>query len=180
LASRALTEGEVAMASALFGAAIDYARVRIHDRRYMPFQPKNCAMTPNGRLYFHHSCFLDDYAAGDVHAQHWFMHEMVHVWQHQLGYPVRLRGAVRLGLSYEYRLRAGATLADFNMEAQGDLLADYFVLKHLDSPQAMRWGANGGSLALFEDVLDGFLADPASRAHLPRIMARRGGARSAA
>jgi hypothetical protein len=81
LASRRLTEGEVAMAAALFGAAIDYAKVRIHDRRYMPFQPKNGAMTPNGRLYFHRSCFLDDYAAGDIHAQHWFMHEMVHVWQ---------------------------------------------------------------------------------------------------
>lgn len=161
------------MASALFGTAIDYARVKIHNRRYMPFQPKNCAMTPNGRLYFHHSCFLDDYSAGDVHAQHWFMHEMVHVWQHQLGYPVRLRGAVRIGLDYRYRLRAGATLADFNMEAQGDLLADYFVLKLLDQPDAMRWRENAGSVALFERVLAGFLADPASRASLPRALPRR-------
>lgn len=160
------------MASALFGAAIDYAKVRIHNRRYMPFQPKNCAMTPNGRVYFHQSCFLDDYAAGDVRAQHWFMHELVHVWQHQLGYPVRLRGAVRLGLSYDYVLRAGATLADFNMEAQGDLLADYFVLKHRAAPKAMRWRRNAGSLALFEEVLDGFLVDPASRALLPRTLGR--------
>jgi hypothetical protein len=68
MASRPLSAGEVAMASSLFGAAIDYAKVRIHNRRYLPFQPKNCAMTPNGRLYFHHSCFLDDFAAGDVHA----------------------------------------------------------------------------------------------------------------
>jgi hypothetical protein len=172
VASRALTEGEVAMAATVFGAAIDYARVRIHNRRYMPFQPKNCAMSPNGRLYFHRSCFLDDYAAGDVHAQHWFMHEMVHVWQHQLGYPVRLRGAVRLGLGYEYLLRPGATLADFNMEAQGDLLADFFVLKHRGAPRAMRWPRNSASLALFESVLAGFLLDPASRAHLPRVMGR--------
>jgi hypothetical protein len=171
--ARALTGGEVAMASALFGAAIDYAKVRIINRRYMPFQPKNCAMTPNGRMYFHHSCFLDDYSAGDVHAQHWFMHEMVHVWQHQLGYPVRLRGAVRIGLGYQYRLRAGATLADYNMEAQGDLLADYFVLKFRASPRAMRWRENAGSLALFEAVLAGFLADPASRIHLPRTLRRR-------
>ncbi|MDQ2990376.1 MAG: Rhs element Vgr protein [Pseudomonadota bacterium] len=172
MASRALTAGEVAMASALFGGAIDYAKVRIHNRRYFPFQPKNCAMTPNGRLYFHHSCFLDDFAAGDVHARHWFMHEMVHVWQHQLGYPVRLRGAVRIGLAYRYRLRAGATLADFNMEAQGDLLADYFVLKHLGEPAAMRWRQNAASLPLFETVLDSFLADPASRANLPKLLRR--------
>jgi hypothetical protein len=170
MASRPLSAGEVAMASVLFGAAIDYAKVRVHNRRYLPFQPKNCAMTPNGRLYFHRSCFLDDYAAGDIHAQHWFLHEMVHVWQHQLGYPVRLRGAVRIGLDYRYRLRAGATLADFNMEAQGDLLADYYVLKYHGDPSAMRWRHNAGSLALFEAVLGGFLADPASRAHLPRLL----------
>jgi hypothetical protein len=172
MASRPLSAGEVAMASALFGAAIDYAKVRIHNRRYLPFQPKNCAMAPNGRLYFHHSCFLDDFAAGGVHAQHWFMHEMVHVWQHQLGYPVRLRGALRLGLGYRYHLRAGATLADFNMEAQGDLLADYFVLKILGNPGAMRWVDNAGSLDLFEAVLGDFLAAPASRANLPRLLSR--------
>ena len=161
------------MAAMLFGDAIDYAKVRIIGRRYMPFQPRHCAMTPNGSMYFHRSCFLDDYSAGDVGARHWFMHEMVHVWQHQLGYPVRLRGALRIGLDYRYRLRAGATLADFNMEAQGDLLADYFVLKLLNNPAAMRWPHNAGALDLFEQVLAGFLADPASGAHLPRGIGRR-------
>lgn len=171
--ARALAAGEVAMAAALFGDAVDYAKVRIINRRYMPFQPKNCAMTPNGSMYFHHSCFLDDYSAGGMIAQHWFMHEMVHVWQHQLGYPVRFRGAVRIGLDYRYRLRAGATLADFNMEAQGDLLADYFMLRHLGNPAGLRWIENAGKLALFEEVLAVFLSDPSSRANLPRILPRR-------
>jgi hypothetical protein len=77
--TRHLTQGEIAMASLLFGDAIDYPRVRVHNRRYLPFglQPENCAMTPNGSIYFHHSCFLPDYAAGDPPAQHWCMHEMV-------------------------------------------------------------------------------------------------------
>jgi hypothetical protein len=162
------------MASLLFGGAIDYARVRVHNRRYLPLlQPKNCAMTPNGSIYFHHSCFLPDYAAGDPPARHWFMHEMVHVWQHQLGYPVRLRGALRVGLAYHYELRAGATLADYNMEAQGDLLADYFVLRHLNKPEAMRQQRYRGSLPLFEVVLADFLRDPASRDNLHRGLARR-------
>ncbi|MDB5951926.1 MAG: Rhs element Vgr protein [Massilia sp.] len=99
-------------------------------------------------------------------------HTWVHVWQHQLGYPVRLRGAVRLGLGYRYRLRAGATLADFNMEAQGDLLADYFVLKILGNPGAMRWRENAANLHLFEAVLGDFLASPESRANLPRTLPR--------
>jgi hypothetical protein len=80
---------------------------------------------------------------------------------------------VRIGLDYHYRLRAGATLADFNMEAQGDLLADYFVLKHLGDPHGLRWGEHAGKLELFEEVLGQFLADPASRANLPRALILR-------
>jgi hypothetical protein len=168
LRSRPLTRDEIAMATALFGASIDYGRVRIHARRYMPFQPKNCCMTPNGSMYFHRSCFLPDYTRGDPAVVHWFLHEMVHVWQSQMGYAVRLRGAVRIGLSYDYDLAPGKTLADFNMEAQGDLLADYFALKHLRSSAVMRQSRYVGSLSLYEKVLAGFLADPSNVANLPR------------
>jgi hypothetical protein len=146
----------------------------VHNRRYLPLlQPKNCAMTPNGSIYFHPSCFLPDYSKGDPPARHWFMHEMVHVWQHQLGYPVRLRGAVRVGLPYHYDLREGATLANYNMEAQGDLLADYYALKYLGKPEAMRQKRYRHSLALYESVLAHFLRDPGSRANLHRGWARR-------
>jgi len=169
---RPLSEGEVALVVRLFGDAIDVRRVRVYRRRYMPFQPRNCAMTPNGSLYFHASCFLDDYACGDPRMAHWFMHEMVHVWQHQLGYPVRLRGAVRIGLSYSYTLHESANLADYNMEAQGEVLADYFVLKHLQRPDAMHQRRYRDSLALFEHVLGRFLVDPRDRQCLPRGPAR--------
>ena len=173
ISARPLTEGEIALASQLFRDAIDYRRVRIHSRRYMPFQPKNCCMTPNGSMYFHRSCFLDDYAQANLTGQHWFMHEMVHVWQHQLGYPVRLRGAVRIGLSYHYDLHEDATLADYNMEAQGDLLADYFMLKFLGRPEAMRQRRYQNDLPLYERVLAGFLAQPADRSNLHRSRARQ-------
>lgn len=161
------------MAALLFGAAINPARVRVFNRRYLPLvQPRNCAMTPNGSIYFHPSCFLPDYTAGDPHTIHWFVHELVHVWQHQLGYPVRLRGALRIGLPYHYDLRQDATLADYNMEAQGDLLADYFALKFMRDPRVMRQRRYAGQLALYEDVLAGFRTDPQSRANLPRGIAR--------
>lgn len=169
---RFLTAGEIAMASLLFHDAIDYPRVRIHARRYMPFQPKNCAMTPNGAIYFHKSCYLVDFSTGSESACHWFLHEMVHVWQHQRGYAVRLRGAVRIGLSYDYDLAPGKTLADFNMEAQGDLLADYFALRHQASSASMRQPCYAGSLPLYEQVLAGFLANPSSVANLPRDWGR--------
>ena len=170
-----MTAGEIAMAALLFGDAIDYSRVHIYKRRYLPFglQPKNCAMTPNGAIYFDKSRCLLDFSAGSLDARHWFMHEMVHVWQHQLGYPVRLRGAIRIGLSYRYDLCPTRTLADFNMEAQGDLLADYFILKFLNAPKAMRQPCYAGQMALFETVLAAFLMDPASRLNLPRSLLRR-------
>ncbi|CAH0297684.1 hypothetical protein SRABI118_04283 [Massilia sp. Bi118] len=171
--ARGLTAGEIRMASLLFGGAIDYTRVRVHNRRYLSLlQPKNCAMTPNGSIYFHHSCFLPDYSEGNPTVIHWFMHEMVHVWQHQLGYPVRLRGAIRLGLSYHYELREDATLADYNMEAQGDLLADYFALKFMQHPRVVRQRRHAHQLGLYERVLAGFLADPTDQSNLPRGGAR--------
>lgn len=160
------------MATLVFGESIDYRRVRIYARRYMPLQPKNCCMTPNGSMYFHRSCFLPDYTRGDPPVLHWFIHEMAHVWQHQLGYAVRLRGGVRIGLPYEYDLAPGKTLADYNMEAQGDLLADYFALKYLRSSRAMRQRRYADSLSLYEEVLAGFLADPADVANLPRDYGR--------
>ena len=86
---------------------------------------------------------------------------------------MRLRGAVRIGLPYYYDLHEGATLADYNMEAQGDLLADYFVLKFLGRPGAMRQRRYGNDLALYEKVLAGFLADPRSRENLHRGPARQ-------
>lgn len=157
------------MARLVFGDAIDYARVRIFNRCYLPFglQPANCAMSPNGSIYFHRSCYLANYAAADPPARHWFIHEMTHVWQYQLGYPVRLRGAIRIGLPYAYALREGAALGDFNMEAQGDVLADYFALKFLRLPDVMRQPQYANALALYESVLAGFRAMPADRRNLP-------------
>lgn len=100
-------------------------------------------------------------------AKPWFMHEMVHVWQHQLGYPAFWRGAIRIGLGDDYDLKAGTTLGDYNMESQGDLLADYFALKSLNAPEAMRQTRFADHLLLFEEVLDAVLKNPSDNANLP-------------
>jgi hypothetical protein len=156
--ARPLTAGEIAMARLLFGDAIDYARVRVHNTRYLPLvQPKDVCITPNGSLFFHASRFREDFSSAPEGEQHWFMHEMAHVWQHQLGYPVRLRGAIRLGLSYDYELSAGLSLCNYNMEAQAELLADYFLLRFLQ-------GADTGA---YDPALSAFLVDPSDPRHLP-------------
>jgi hypothetical protein len=169
--ARPLTPGETAMARRLFGDAIDYPRVRIYRRPYLWFglQPRNCAMSPNGHIYFGAACCRDDFSCEPNQLKRWFMHEMVHVWQHQLGYPVKWRGALRIGLSYRYELTPEKKLAHFNMEAQGDLLADYFALQALGDPAVMAQKQYAGQLALYEQVLAGFLDDRSSRSQLPRF-----------
>jgi len=163
--ARPLTSGEIALARLVFGSAIDYQRVRIHNTRFIPFlQRKDVCITPNGELYFHISRYRPDFSLTSEGEQHWFMHEMAHVWQHQLGYPVMWRGAIRLGLRYDYEVSPELRLCDFNMEAQAEVLADYFVMVYLHKADA----------GLYNDMLRDFLRDPASPANLPHIFFANG------
>jgi hypothetical protein len=175
---RSLTPDEIALARLVFRDAIDYSTVRVHARPYLPFglQPPHTAMAPNGNLYFPPACHQDDFAACGIPDQMWFIHEMTHVWQFQLGYWVRTRGAIRIGLDYGYRLGVGSRLSDYNMEAQGNLLADYFALRFRDAPSRLyepRYRHAPDALALFEAVLADFIDAPSDRRHLPKRRAAR-------
>ena len=166
--ARSLTQGEIDMAWMIFEDAVDYGKVKIHKKPYLwLFQPENTAMTPNGEMYFHESRFLEDFSQSDDERKHWFMHEMVHVWQYQLNYPVKIRGAIRLGLDYKYALSSTKKLADYNMEAQGDLIADYFVLRFLNSSEAMRQQQYKDSKHIFEEVLSDFFKNRKDPRNLP-------------
>lgn len=173
---RSLKFGEIAMARALFKDAIDYALVRIHKGGFFPFglQARSTAVTPNGQIYFNAEDFEEDFSAIAIskRVKRWFIHEMVHVWQYQMGYPVMPQGAIRIGLSYEYEFEFNANgtvisqLADFNMEAQGDFLADYFALTYLQSESLIN---NRGvySKAQYDVVLKAFFNNPQDRVNLP-------------
>ena len=170
--ARPLTRDEIAMARRVFADSIDYPKVKVYARAYLPFglQPRRTAMAPNGHLYFPRACFQDDFSDCDLGNRMWFIHEMTHVWQFQLGYPVRLRGAIRIGLQYAYTLDDDKRLADYNMEAQGNLLADYFALKFCDGQSRLyehRYRDKPGALALYEAVLADFIAAPGERRNLP-------------
>ncbi|HEY1042346.1 MAG TPA: Rhs element Vgr protein [Telluria sp.] len=165
---RQMTQGEIDMARLLFRDAIDYARVRIYGRGFLWFglQHPHVAISPNGNIYFSATRYLDDFSSSTNKNKHWFIHEMVHVWQYQLGYPVMLRGALRLFLPYTYTLAPHKRLSDYNMEAQGELLADYFALRFLDGAGTAGYDSR---LAQYEQVLQGFLDSPARKQHLPRM-----------
>jgi len=166
---RSLTAGEIAMATQVFKDAIDYSKVRVHAETYIPFQDEDTAVTPNGEIYFHPKRFKDDFSQEANSEKHWLIHEMTHVWQYQLGYPVAGRGFFRVGLSYEYDLAEDKLLKDYNMEAQGDLIADYFALKFLKDAGAMKRNQQryAGDLPLYEKVLRVFLSDPKDPGNQP-------------
>ena len=127
-------------------------------------------MTPDGEMYFNKDYFKEDFSAEDEPNRHWFMHEMAHVWQHQLGYPVKWRGALRIGLDYKYALVSSKRLSDYNMEAQGDIVADYFAHTELKYPGVIRQKSNRDPalIPLYQAVLAVFLADPLDKQSLPK------------
>ncbi|WP_244968488.1 hypothetical protein [Rosenbergiella australiborealis] len=170
-----MTSGEIILATSVFGNAIDYTRVSVDRGSYFPFslQNENTAVTPNGNSYFMPRHYQDDFLRAAPAYQHWFIYEMAHVWQHQLGLNVKFRGALSWAASYRYRLADHKLLSDYGMEAQASMIADYFWL--------VRFGFSGFDfvsnlegeerdtrlIKRYQWVMRGFISHPSSRINLP-------------
>jgi len=164
---RRLTAGEVSTVRLVFGGAVDVTTVRVHNHGYpllLGRQPANMAVTPNGQVYFPVPFYRPDFAAAPDLDQRWFVHEMVHIWQHQLGYPVLRRGAMRWTVRYTYALDPGRRLADYDMEQQGEIVADYYYLRLLGHASV----DDHSDAEPYEAVLHDFLTRAADRTNLPR------------
>lgn len=128
---RLITLGEISMARQIFGKSIVYNRVWIHCDSYLPFglQGKHVGMSPNGEIYFRQEEYLADFSQiNNYSKQHFFIHELAHVWQHQHGQWVRLRGAFSWAADYNYKLDVDKTLANYSLEQQACIIADYWLL----------------------------------------------------
>lgn len=127
---RTLTEKERALAHSVFGDAIDYAPVRVHNRKYFWFHPKRVTMAPNGHLWFHpkSGLFCDDFCDTELALQGHFIHEMTHVWQHQKGIflPLRRHPFCR----YDYTLKPGWKLEQYGLEQQAEIVKHVFLLRN--------------------------------------------------
>lgn len=170
--ARGLTAGEISMLKIVFKDAINYANVMVCNYEFLPFgwQPDDTAMTPNGHVYYSKVEFKEDFSLPSVGAAELqvFIHEMVHVWQHQLGYPVMLRGMDRITLKYKYQLAPDRTLSDYDMEQQGDLLADYWAfVRGNGKPYKLNAKHHINDFELYKKVLAGFIANPKDRRNLP-------------
>ncbi|PIT13062.1 hypothetical protein BGI33_00080 [Snodgrassella alvi] len=125
---RLLTLGEMAMVTSVFKAAITLTDVRVRKGPILPLQGEY-AVTPMGEIYWPTKEYLEDYSLEKIDDKHFFMHEMVHVWQYQMGMWVALRGACSLLVDYHYALTDDKVLSDYGMEQQASIIADYYILR---------------------------------------------------
>jgi hypothetical protein len=127
--SRPLTDGEIALAGSIFGQAIDYSRVRLFNRKWWPFQPRNAAMSPDGNIYFHPAAggWSEDFAREPLGRQGFFIHEMTHVWQAQKGGRFYLPLMRHPFCRYRYGLRPGKRFDRYGLEQQAEIVRHRFL-----------------------------------------------------
>lgn len=170
--ARRLTPGEISMLQIIFKDAIQYSKVWVCNYEFLPrgWQPDDTAMTPNGHVYYSKVEFKEDFSVPSMGAAElqMFIHEMVHVWQYHMGYPVLRRGMERLTLQYPYELAPDRELGDYDMEQQGNLLADYWAfVRGNGTPYKLYEKQHRNDFELYKKVLALFIADPKDKRNLP-------------
>jgi Zn-dependent peptidase ImmA (M78 family) len=86
-------------------------------------------MAPDGHLWFHPrgQCWRPDFSVAPPGSQRLFIHEMVHVWQHQSGIDLRFRRPPFARYRY-LPLKPGRPFHRYGIEQQAEIVADAFLL----------------------------------------------------
>lgn len=124
---RGLTPGEIALGASVFGAEIDWARVRVFQASPLGFG----AMVPLGRtIIFSRWRAVHDFSKASLHDQGWFVHELMHVWQAAHGIVLAAAKLRALGkVAYAYAPKQGAPLAAYNIERQAEIARHVFLAR---------------------------------------------------
>lgn len=131
--TRPLTKEELELSKSYFGDSINYKIVRVHPMARFTANKYTLAYVSFNTINHYHNITRDV-----------FIHEMVHVWQHQnLGgvYAVKALHAQYKGNAYEYggfeglyqAMLQGRSLLSFNFEQQAEIIQDYCKLHELDA-----------------------------------------------
>ena len=126
---RSLTSGEIALARSVFKDVIDYSRVQLIRGKWWPFHPRNAAMAPCGRIYFHPDgdVWSDDFSMEPLGRQGFFIHEMTHVWQAQAKGRFYLLLMRHPFCRYRYRLEPGKPFDRYGVEQQAEIVTHRFL-----------------------------------------------------
>lgn len=145
---RNLTSGEIRGLKRIFDYSLNYHDIKVHKGKFFRYQNDGIAMTPMGDAYFPDKLYRDDFSDPSVPIGSWhlFIHEMVHVWQHQrkngsamaAGTIIGIQGGYTwdrafpnrpIAYNYKHLLDKRTHLSEFNIEQQADIIADYFVYR---------------------------------------------------
>ncbi|MDE0947419.1 MAG: vgr related protein [Sphingobium sp.] len=131
MSSRCLTPDEITLARAMFGRAIAYEQVRVHNRKWWPFQPSRVTMAPDGHLWFppKGGLFCADFCDSPLHIQAHFIHEMTHVWQAQRSGKWWLPLMRHPFCRYDYAVLPGKPFAHYGIEQQAEIVRHAFLLR---------------------------------------------------
>ncbi|HZF93967.1 MAG TPA: DUF4157 domain-containing protein [Allosphingosinicella sp.] len=145
---RTLSAGEVALLRPIFGERLDYERVRLNDGYGINHiaalalsSPAADAVTLRRTIYFGRH-LADDFAEASLIGQGLLAHELVHVMQWaERGVP-RFAGCylcelVKVGFVQKrmYQYAAGQPFAAAGLEAQAQMVQDYFLRRALGKPR---------------------------------------------
>ena len=126
--TRPLSAKEIEIAKTVFGDGLNYELIRWDKKAFFVAKRRKLAY-----VSFHTINSWGDLSAAI------FIHELVHVWQYeQMGavYIPRALAAQKTAEGYNYggvealRTHAYKGLAAFNLEQQGEIIADYFRIKN--------------------------------------------------
>lgn len=135
---RKLTEGEIQIAKKVFHDLINYDEVKVFNVPYVPWQPIDVFIAPNGNLFINKENFCEDYSKCSLVLQGLFIHELTHILQYQQFQNVILKGmllqsAYFLSLKkynpYKYEFVQGKSFSDYNIEQQAEIARDIFLKK---------------------------------------------------
>jgi hypothetical protein len=131
VSERALTLGEQKLARSLFGEAIDLGLVRVHRRKWFPFQPLDTLMAPCGHLHVHpkSAIWSDDYSRERIGLQALFLHELTHVWQSQQAGRYYLPLMRHPFCRYRYVVEVGRPFGRYGIEQQAEIVRHVFLLR---------------------------------------------------
>ena len=166
MSERSLTNGEIKLAQSIFVDSINYPAVRVYDRGYA-FLNAIGNMSYRGNIYLpggHH----DDFSRASLPKKRLFIHEGVHVWQHQNNILNLAVAAVREGVkhqfkyakAYLFRLDPGKDLLDYGFEQQAAIIEEYFLRQHGGATMGRCLNKETETAALLEGVLKNFLENP--------------------
>lgn len=123
--SRALSDGEKAIAKSVFGDAIDLESIRLKTAWWVL---KGFAVSPNGNIYFHPSDWMEDVSCETLVRRAWLIHELTHVWQVQQGRAVFWRALFNRKYRYQFD---GKDFGRYGVEQQARMVEEYYIRREM-------------------------------------------------